>query len=63
MSAYWEQLDYKDLMSMQGVELDDSFESDDVDLSQDEDDTDLEQDNECCGHCMMCLGMSWNDFR
>ena len=61
---YWSQWSHSELMSMQGVELDDS------EMEQDEVDVDLDQEDEeysgagCrgCHGCMDCLGMSWRDF-
>ena len=58
-TAYWAQFSHQELMSLQGVELDDP------DLCQDEDDAYLEQlekEAHCCGNCMDCLGLSWSDF-
>ncbi len=59
-TAYWSQCSHAELMSMQGVELDEI----DIDLDQNEYDTDLSQKEEqgCCSRCMDCLGLSWRDF-
>jgi hypothetical protein len=63
---YWSQFSHGELMSMQGVEIDD--EDHDTDLDHDEDDTDLDQEpgyccaRSPCGNCMDCLGMSNRDF-
>lgn len=63
--SYWSQWSHSELMSMQGVELDDHCDCHDDDLydvetCQDEDDTESEQ--HCCSGCMDCLGLSWRDF-
>lgn len=62
-SRYWSQWSGAELMSMQGVELDDI----DTDLFQDDHDADLDQyedeDMGCCSNgCMSCLGLSLSDF-
>ena len=59
-SAYWAQWSPAELISMQGVELDDYH-------NDDHDDCNYEievQDNECkcTTMCMDCLGLSWRDF-
>ena len=62
MSAYWAQYSHSELMSMQGVEVDELELDEDVDtdLYQDKDDTDSYQDRDyCCSGCMSCLGVSW----
>jgi hypothetical protein len=67
MNNYWSQWSHSELMSMQGVEIDDPA-HDDADLEQEDDDTESEQEpSYCCarspcGNCMDCLGMSWRDF-
>lgn len=57
-TAYWAQWNYAEVMSMQGVEVDEV----DTDLDQVEIDTDLRQQRCDCSNCMDCLGMSWRDF-
>ena len=56
---YWSQFSHGELMSMQGVEIDDPEYNDDTDLDQ--------EPSHCCarspcGNCMDCLGMSDRDF-
>lgn len=58
-AAYWSQWDYSELMSMQGIELD---EVNDSNLSHEENDTEVCQQRCNCGNCMDCLGFSWRDF-
>jgi hypothetical protein len=58
-TAYWNQWSRSELLSMQGVELDE--EHDDQDIDRDEKDTE-EQEKDCCSGCMKCLGLSWGDF-
>lgn len=63
--SYWSQWSHSELMSMQGVELEDHYDCHDddhydVEVSQDEDDAELER--QCCSGCMDCLGLSWRDF-
>ena len=61
---YWIQWNHTELMSMQGVELDEI----DTNLKQNECVTDLCHDDDlqeagcCSGGCMDCLGLSWKDF-
>ena len=60
-AAYWAQWSHAELMSMQGVELEDYH---DVDIDDMIDDEEEEKEEGCpCGsHCMDCLGLSWRDF-
>ena len=56
---YWSQWSHAELMSMQGVEIDE------VDGSDEDVDGSDEQvgGRDCeCSNCMECLGMSWSDF-
>lgn len=59
-NAYWSQWSHSELMSMQGVEIDDER-NDDTDLDHDEDDTNSGQEDNCprcsgggCNYCLMC---------
>jgi hypothetical protein len=61
MHAYWAQWSRSELMSMQGVDMDNL----DAIFRQDDCDADLCQDEPeegCCSDCMDCLGLSWRDF-
>lgn len=54
MTAYWDQWDRSEIMSMYGID------EDDANLCQDEDDAELRQEkNESQ---MSLLGLSWSDF-
>jgi hypothetical protein len=60
---YWSQFSHGELMSMQGVEIDDPEYNDDTNLEHDEDDTNMEQED-CCprcsgGGCNYCLMTSY----
>lgn len=61
---YWSQFSHGELMSMQGVEIDDpDYDNDDEDFDDDETREDDEEEGCSCGNvCMDCLGMSWRDF-
>ena len=61
-AAYWAQSDRAELMSMQGVELDDYVDHD-VDIDDMIDEEEEKKEGCPCGyHCMDCLGLSWRDF-
>jgi len=57
-TAYWNQWDYADLLSIQGLE---TPEEEEVNLDQVEDQTNSNRKCEC-SNCMDCLGFSWRDF-
>jgi hypothetical protein len=56
-AAYWNQWSRTELLSWQGVELND-YQNDDH--NDNHCDSDIEK--ECSCVCMQCLGMSWEDF-
>ncbi len=57
MSAYWEQFSHDEIMSMHGIDLDDT------NLEREYVDTDLQHFDDCnCDNCMECLELSWKDF-
>lgn len=56
-TAYWDQWDQQEIMSMQGIEF-----HDEPDLYHDESESDLDQTRCNCANCDDCLGFSWNDF-
>jgi hypothetical protein len=53
----WNQWSYSELMSMHGVEDEDS--DDDIDCDED---FAAKTDRCDCSNCMYCLGLSWRDF-
>jgi hypothetical protein len=59
MNAYWAQFSHAELMSMQGVEVDDDH---DVDYDDMIEKKVVEGEEGCCSGCMDCLGLSWRDF-
>jgi hypothetical protein len=59
-TAYWAQWSYAELMSMQGVELEDGHKDDyhdDCDYDGDEG-----PHEHYCSGCIDCLCLSWRDF-
>ena len=61
MSAYWDQWSHAELMSMQGVEIDEDLDHDDIDLCLDKHDIDSRR-NEEHEISLDSLGLSWRDF-
>lgn len=56
-TPYWAQWSHTELMSMQGVEIEDCH-RDDNDYHDEEE----APEEHCCSGCMKCLGLSWRDF-
>lgn len=64
---YWDQFSHSELMSMQGVEVDDPAYDEDEDIDHDDEEDEDDEPRGCsakhpCSNCMDCLGMSWRDF-
>lgn len=59
MNSYWAQWSHAELMSMQGIEVDDFQDDDLLDSTEEEKE---EQKEGCCSGCMECIGISWRDF-
>jgi hypothetical protein len=58
-NPYWSQWSHSELMSIQGIEIDDyHHEDEDSDLNEED-----QEEIYCCSRgCMDCLGLSWRDF-
>ena len=62
MSKYWNQWSSQELLSMQGVEIENEDEDEEIFETEDEEESRGCSSKNSCGNCMDCLGMSWRDF-
>lgn len=60
-TAYWNQWNHAEIMSMHGIELT-NYHNEVHDDSEEEEEKEEKQAHCCYSGCMDCLGFSWRDF-